>query len=72
MQLVLPLVYLALWTSSTTAFYPYTPAWLKDIEETVSLGEARRAVEADSSDARTLAIKQIAGRVSTIIYTSSF
>jgi hypothetical protein len=65
MQLVLPLVYLALWTSSTAAFYPYTPDWLRDIEETVSLGEDRRAVEGDlHADARTLAIKQIAGRVS--------
>lgn len=39
---------LVLWTSSASAFYPYTPDWLKEKEEVALLGEAKRNAASSS------------------------
>lgn len=38
------LLQLALWTLFASAFYPYTPRWLKEKEELDLLGEAKRNI----------------------------
>lgn len=48
---------LALFASGALSFYPYTPPWLKEIEEKHA-GEARRSVE----DGVTFDIKRRASR----------
>ncbi|KAG5982102.1 hypothetical protein E4U55_002280 [Claviceps digitariae] len=40
---------LALWTCSVSAFYPYTPTWLKEKEELTLLGDAKRNAASDSA-----------------------
>lgn len=42
MRATVPLVQLALWTSCTSAFYPYMPMWLKEIEDRDPGSEAKR------------------------------
>lgn len=42
------LLQLALCTFSAYAFYPYTPAWLKEKEELTVLGEAKRNAASNS------------------------
>lgn len=59
MQLVPSLVYLALWSSSAHAFYPYTPEWLKPNSES----EAKRAASLDNAEGLAFEIQQRKGRV---------
>lgn len=55
---------LALWTLSASAFYPYTPLWLKEKEDLNLLGEAKRNAVAEAEDELTFKIEKKAQQVS--------
>ncbi|KND92842.1 Aspartic-type endopeptidase ctsD [Tolypocladium ophioglossoides CBS 100239] len=64
MRLAVPLVQLALWASLASAFYPFTPDWLKEKEEIRVLGEDRRNVDGRDASGISFEIEK-AGHAST-------
>ncbi|KAF7554403.1 hypothetical protein G7046_g6822 [Stylonectria norvegica] len=56
MRLAVLLAHLALWTSSTNAFFPYTPTWMETGDS-----EEKRSISRDARDVR-LDIKQRSGQ----------
>lgn len=65
MRPAVPLVQLALWSSLASAFYPFTPDWVKEKEEVRTLGEARRSVDGHDASGISFEIEKKAGHVST-------
>ena len=61
MHSTLLLTQLALWTSTTQAFFPYTPSWLEEINEKRALESKNGGVKRNEGGALRLA-KQRADR----------
>ncbi|GJN73363.1 hypothetical protein PLIIFM63780_007427 [Purpureocillium lilacinum] len=53
-----PLLQLALWTSSASAFFPFTPDWLQEQDATISAREASRNVDGEGASGFSLGLQR--------------
>ena len=60
-----PLLQLALWTSSASAFFPFTPDWLQEQDATISARETSRHVDAEGASGFSLSLQRKPDLVST-------